>query len=364
FAMVQVLRYCTQAYRTMGPSVMVGNIIQPAARFVAGVALLIAGFAVTGAVVSLIVAAGIAAIAGLYYLNRMLSEEERAAPVKKETGQMVRFSLLQMAASLLGIQTLGLGILLLSAFSTNTQVGLFAIALALQGPGNVFLGGIVNIWAPVVTDLYERKEIDRLESLYQTVNRWVATFSFPIFVALMVTPEIFVRLFAGSAGHGAAEVVMLLAIGNIFYVGTGPTGYVLSMTGRPGINAINSAVSVAIYISLGIAVTQHHGAVGMAIIDSSVTALVNSIRVVEAYFLVGVQPFGRRFLKPVVASAAVAAILLAGRIALGTSAPVQGASLLVGLGAYVLILKSLGLDEEERHVLERIRRRAFRRGKS
>lgn len=364
FSMVQVLRYCTQAYRTMGPSVMVGNIIQPAARFVIGVALLIAGFAITGALVSLIIAAGIAAIAGFYYLSRMLTENERSAPIKKETGPMVRFSLLQMAASLLGVQTLGLGILLLSAFSTNTQVGLFAIALALQGPGNIFLGGIVNIWAPVVTDLYERNAIDRLESLYQTVNRWVATFSFPIFVALLITPEIFVRIFAGHAGRGAAEIVTLLAIGNVFYVGTGPTGYVLSMTGRPGINAINSAVSVAVYAALGVWLAHDHGALGMAIVDSAVTALVNSIRVVEAYVLVGVQPFGRRFLKPVAASAAVAAILLAGRLALGTSSVIQIASLVVGLAAYVLVLRALGLDEEERHVLQRIRQRAFRRGKS
>lgn len=33
FALTQVLRYCTQAYKTMVPSVIVGNIIQPAARF-------------------------------------------------------------------------------------------------------------------------------------------------------------------------------------------------------------------------------------------------------------------------------------------------------------------------------------------
>ncbi|MDQ3877678.1 MAG: oligosaccharide flippase family protein [Actinomycetota bacterium] len=364
FATVQVLRYCTQAYKTMVPSVMVGNIIQPAARFVIGVGVLIAGFGITGALVSLEIAAGIAAIAGAFYLSRMLTPDERSAPIKRETGPMVRFSLLQMAASLLGIQTLGLGILILSAFSTNRQVGLFAIALALQGPGNVFLGGIINIWAPVVTDLYERNEIARLQSLYQTVNRWVATFSFPIFVALIVTPELFVHVFAGSAGKGAAEVVTLLALGNAFYVGTGPTGYMLSMTGRPGVNAINSAISVVAYIGLGFLVTKNHGAVGMAIVDSAVTAVINLARVAEAWIIIGVQPYGRRFLKPVAGSAAVGVVLAIGRFAFGTTVPIQVASLAVGLAVYVLVLRALGLDQEERHVLDRIKRRALRRGKS
>jgi O-antigen/teichoic acid export membrane protein len=260
------------------------------------------------------------------------------------------------------VQTLGLGILALKILSTNRQVGLFAVALSLQAPGNLFLGSIVNIWAPVVSDLYERGAIERLEDLYQTVNRWVATLSFPIFAALMIAPELFVRLFAGRAGSGAAIVVTLLAIGNLFYVGTGPTGYVLSMTGRPGINAINSATGVAIYIALAAVVAPHHGAAGMAIVDSSVTALVNIARVVEAKLLVGVQPFGKRFLKPVWATLAGAAVLLGDKLAFGTGALVEIAGLALAGIVYVGVLAKLGIDPEERHVFETIKRRAFKRG--
>ena len=50
FALMQVLRYCTQAYKTMVPSVMAGNVIQPIARFVLAMAAFAVGLAVTGAV--------------------------------------------------------------------------------------------------------------------------------------------------------------------------------------------------------------------------------------------------------------------------------------------------------------------------
>jgi O-antigen/teichoic acid export membrane protein len=362
FALLQVMRYATQAYKTMVPSVIAGNLVQPIARFVLGIALLVAGFQVGGAVVGLTISVGIAAVVAAFFLRRMLTAEERAATPTTQMGPLVRFSLPQAGASLLGIQTLGLGILLLGALSTDRAAGLFAIALSLQGPGNVFLGGIVNIWAPVVSDLHEKGEMGRLDSLYKTINRWIATFSLPVFAALILEPDVFVDLFAGSKADGAEPVVVLLAIGNIFYTGTGPTGYVISMTGHPTVNFINSAISVALYLGLGLLVVPEHGVVGMAAVDLGVTAFINILRVIEAKVIVGVQPFGRNFFKPVVATLVAAASLLASRMVTDDNTWLETGAIAVGAAVYLVALRALGLDEEERHVWNRIRKRAFKRG--
>jgi O-antigen/teichoic acid export membrane protein len=273
---------------------------------------------------------------------------------------MLRFAVPQAGASLLGVQTLGLGILVLGYYESDAAVGIFAIALALQGPGNVFLGGIVNIWAPVVTDLYDRGEIARLGSLYQTINRWIVTFSFPVFAALIIEPDLFVELFAGDEGKGVASVVSILAIGNIFYTGTGPTGYLISMTGHPTVNFVNSFVAVSLYIGLGMWIVPEHGVVGMAWIDVGVTALVNSVRVVQAKRLVGIQPFGRTFYKPCVATLAGASVLLLWKL-FPDGIALDIAGIVVGAAVYFLSLRLLGVDEEERHVIDRIKKRALRR---
>jgi O-antigen/teichoic acid export membrane protein len=300
-----------------------------------------------------------------WYLRRMLTTEERRAPVVTEYGPMTRFALPQAGASLLGVQSIGLGVLVLGAFGSTGDVGLFAIALSLQGPGTVFLSGIVNIWAPVVSDLHEKGEIERLGSLYQTINRWVATFSFPVFAALLIVPELFVSLFAGPEGSGAESVVQILVIGNLFYTGTGPTGYVISMTGRPGLNFVNSIVSVVLYVALGAWLVPMDGplggAVGMAITDAFVTALINTARVIQAKVLVGVQPFGRTFYKPVVATLAGAAVLGMVKLVFGTSIPSELAGLVVAGIVYFVALRAMGLDAEERLVINRVRQRAFRK---
>jgi O-antigen/teichoic acid export membrane protein len=358
FAFMQVLRYCTQAYKTMVPSVMAGNVIQPVARFVLGVGAFAVGLEVAGAVGTLVISMAVGMLAAAYYYRRILTQNERKASPSGSVAEMTRFALPQAGASLLGIQTLGLGIIILGILGTEQQTGVFAVALSLQGPGNVFLGGIVNVWAPVVSDLYERNAIDRLGSLYQTITRWVATFSFPVFAALILEPDLFARMLVpGKNVDVTAPVVAILAIGNIFYTGTGPTGYVISMTGRPGVNFINSIVSVALYVLLGVWIVPEHGVIGMAWIDSGVTVFINSIRVVQAYVLVGIQPYGRTFFKPVAATAVGAAVLLAWRLIPGNSIPLEIAGVAVSGLVYLIVLRLFGTDPEERHVWEQIRSR-------
>jgi O-antigen/teichoic acid export membrane protein len=363
FAFMQVLRYCTQAYKTMVPSVVAGNVVQPIARFVFGIAAFAAGMEVAGAVGSLVLSMGAGMVAAAILFNRILTENERKATPRGNAGAMVRFALPQAGASLLGIQTLGLGIILLGLESTQFQTGIFAVALSLQGPGTVFLGGIVNVWAPVVSDLYDRGAIDRLGSLYQMITRWVATFSFPVFAALMLEPDLFARIFVpADKVEDAAPVIAILALGNIFYTGTGPTGYVISMTGRPGVNFVNSIASVALYVGLGLWIVPEHGAIGMAWIDAGVTAFINSVRVVQARYLVGIQPYGRTFYKPVVATLVGAACLFAWRLIPGDSIPLEIAGVVVASVVFLIVLRAFGTDPEERHVWEQIRSRLPGRG--
>lgn len=361
FALLQVFRYCTQAYKTMTPSVVAGNIVQPIVRFVVGAAVLFLGFEVAGLVHTLNFSVLVAVIVAGYFFMRIMTEEERAARPRAEVGPMVRFALPQGGSSILGIQSLGLGVLVVGAFASNIQVAIFAIALMLQGPGTVFLGGILNIWAPVVSDLHAKGEMERLERLYQVITRWIATFSFPVWAALIVMPYVFVDLFAGERGAGVAPVVAILAAGNFFYTGTGPTGYVLSMTGRPVVNLVNSVVAVVLYIAAGAWAVPRYGAEGMAVVDAIVTAAVNSARVLQAKWLVGVQPFGRPILKPIAATAIGAVVLLLWRWIPGYTVWFDALGIVVAAFVYLLVLRAFGMDPEEREVWDRIKKRAKRK---
>ena len=202
-----------------------------------------------------------------------------------------------------------------------------------------------------------------MDALYKTITRWIATFSFPVFAVIILEPDLFARILDPDSATAIAPVAAILAAGNFFYTGTGPTGYVISMSGHPGINLINSIAGVALYVVLGIAVAEEHGAVGMAVVDASVTALINSVRVLQAWRIVGVQPFGRSFLKPVGATLGGAAVLLAWRLVPGDSIPLEITGIAVAGGVYLILLRVFGLDPEERYVWERITKRMPKRRK-
>jgi hypothetical protein len=84
--------------------------------------------------------------------------------------------------------------------------------------------------------------------------------------------------------------------------------------------------------------------------------------VIEAKVIVGVQPFGRNFFKPVIATLVAAAFLLASRMVTDDNTWLETGAIAVGAAVYLVALRALGLDEEERHVWNRIRKRAFKRG--
>jgi O-antigen/teichoic acid export membrane protein len=360
YAITSVLRNVTQAYKTMVPSVLVDNIIQPVAFILISVGALLLGFGVTGAVWGLPVSAGVGLLAAIWYYHRMLTPKEREARPVSEVGPIFRFALPQAGVNLFSIQALGLGVIILGLFRSDREVGLFAIALSVQTMATVFLSGIVNIWAPVVSELYSRGEIARLASLYKTINRWVATFSLPIFALLIIEPHLITRVFAGKSGIGAASLVALLAIGNIVFVASGPSGILMSMSGRPGITFINSVIAVALYLGFGIWLVPAYGAVGMALVDSGVTIVTNVARVVQARIFVGIHPYGRSFAKPVVATVLGVLTLLAWKHFLQPGMLLEVVGIAVAGIVYLGALQLMGISPEERYVFDRIRSRVFK----
>jgi O-antigen/teichoic acid export membrane protein len=367
YATMQVFRLASTAYKTMVPTVVAGNIVMPTGRLIGAAVALLAGYAVGGLVGALVLSAAGGMVVGFWYYRRLLDERERGASPATELGPIVRFALPQGGVALFSTSSLGLGIIILGLFRSDHEVGLFGIAQPLQLLGNMFLVSIVGIFNALVVELYEKREMSRLQSMYQTINRWVATFSVPILVALILQPEFFARLLGGEAGVGAARLIPIMAFGNLFFVATGPSGNFLSMTGRPLLNFGNAAAAVALYIGLGVWLVPLYGALGMAIVDAIVTMLVNVARVVEIKVLVGVQPFGRSLAKPIVATLAAAGSMILYKLVFEHSFVIDVTGLVIFGLVYLAVLRTMGLDEEERSVFEAIKsgfvRRLDRKGR-
>lgn len=354
YALMQVFRFACQGFKTNIPSVVAGNVVQPISLIVVSIGGLALGWGVHGLIIGLMASAAMGLVTAIWFFNRIRTRDEKMTAGGAPVGPMVRFAVPQWGVTLFRVGGLGPHLVLLGLLSSDLDVGLFAIGNSLQGLALIFPQAILSLWGPMVADLHERGEMDRLGALYQTVTRWMGSFSFLFIAALIIQPEFFVRVLGGGQASGAALLTSILALGTLFTVATGPCGAVITMTGFPAVNLANSVVGVVLYIGAALWLAPRYGALGMAIIDAGMAFLMNFARVLEAKFLAGIQPYSRNFLKPVGATLASSAVLLGWRFL-----PWEGLlwvvpGLLLAGVVHFGVLWAAGIDPEDRFVWERI----------
>jgi hypothetical protein len=114
-------------------------------------------------------------------------------------------------------------------------------------------------------------------------------------------------------------------------------------------------MQVSLFILLGVLIVPDHGLIGIAWVSAIVTFLGNVARLIHVRVLIGIQPFGPTFFKPVVATLVAAVPLAAAKLV--DSFAVDVASLGAAAVLFLLALRLLGLDPQETHVFEQLRDR-------
>jgi O-antigen/teichoic acid export membrane protein len=355
YALTQLLSAGTTGFKTVVPSVLIGNVLQPVSLLILSTAAIMAGYGVAGAMGGFVASALVALVAVVGVYRRLLPREEERPSALSSFRSMAGFALPRAGASALRLG--GAGTLLLGLLGTDRDVALFAVAISLQSVVLIFPQAFISIWKPMVVDLVERKETERLRLIYQTVSRWVASFSFGFIIALIVLPEPFVQILGGGAVRDAVPLTSIVALGTLFQVVTGPCGMLITMAGYPTINLLNSISVTTMYAIAAWLIVPTHGVVAMAIIHGTATAVSNLILVIAAKWLTSLQPFGRSFLKPLVSTVVAGFVLVAWRLLVERILFLDLLGLIVAGAAYGGTLWAAGMDAEDRMVYERIRAR-------
>lgn len=351
FALARVISIGTMGFKTVVPAVLIGDVLQPVSLLIFSTVVLVAGYGVRGAVAALLMSAVVALATAAWSYRKLLPVSQRQSHSSSSFRSMAGFALPRAGAR--ALRWGSLGTLLLGMLGTDRDVTLFAVAISLQGLVLIFPQAFLSIWQPIVVDLVERRETERLGSIYQTVNRWVASFSFGLIIALVLLPEPFVQLLGGSDVRGATLVTSIIALGTLVQVGTGLCGMLVTMAGYPTINLVNSIGVFALYVLAAWFFVPKHGVMGMSVIHATAATLSNIMMAIAARWLTGLQPFGRSFLKPMAASCVGGLVLLLWRVLVVRSLPLDLLGLALSGAIYCGSLWVAGMDDEDRIVYER-----------
>jgi O-antigen/teichoic acid export membrane protein len=288
--------------------------------------------------------------------------------VRRDAAPIFRFALPLWLSGLLRQFRNNIQTIILGATGAISGVGVYAVVDKVNLVSHVWLLSVLVAVKPTLARLHDRGDHEGLARLYSTATRWTLSLYLPFFACTILYREQILGVF-GPAFAAGSKALVVLAVAELANAATGVCGPMVDMTGHTRVKLMNSVLWTALLIGSGAWLIPRWGIVGAALSALIAIATVNALCVLELWMLERLVPFDRTFVKPVVAGAGAFAVglLLAALAPVDrfAMAALQGVAV---FGSYAGIVLLLGLETEDRLVLDRsaqrlrrVARRAHRR---
>lgn len=346
----------------MDYSVLAQQFVAPSVRFVLLLGLFLVGMTAPLAIGAYVFSTAVAAVLLMVLLNRAFHLRRPLGTMPGDTGQLIRYSMPVYFSNLVQIFGASIQKIVLGVTGAIASVGIFGIASQLVLVGTVFHGSVTMAAMPVIAALSDGGHREALGRLYRTTTKWAVTVNLPIFLILVLLAEPIMSIFGQDFEVGAPALV-ILACANLVNVGTGPCGAMLDMTGNSVAKLVNSIIVVEVSLLTSLLLVPTYGLVGAATAALIVAIVLNTLRVVEVYAYNGLLPYDRSILKPVLAAVVASAAALALRAADLDWRPIvlTVVTAVVICVVFISVVLALGLSQEDRDLLTRVRGRVGRK---
>lgn len=157
---------------------------------------------------------------------------------------------------------------------TEIEVAGFALALRTSVIISFILVTLNLLIAPKIASLHNQGKSEELQSLIIDSCRVVYIIAVPIVILLAIFPDHVMGIF-GERFRQYAGVLIILAIGQVINIMTGPASYVLTMTGHEKDVMFSYAITVSLFIILVFTLTPLHGIHGLALATSASISIHN-----------------------------------------------------------------------------------------
>ncbi len=145
------------------------------------------------------------------WLSDNLPEKER----KKTARAIVAYSLPLVFVAVIQSSIFWADSLFLGYFKTTREVGFYAAALPIATLLSVVPELFMQLFFPMITKHYARKDIDLTRDLTKQIMKWIVILNLPLFILIFIFPDIALKLLFGDEYMIAANALRLLA-GSIF----------------------------------------------------------------------------------------------------------------------------------------------------
>jgi O-antigen/teichoic acid export membrane protein len=355
FVLIQMAAHTTRGFQRMEYYVIIQNFIWPIANTLFVVMAFLVGYRLMGAVYGFLGSMMLTAALGLLSIPKKIFPRDTSLHPDYDVKKLLRFSL--------PVVFIGFGHLLLTQtdrlmigfFMASANVGIYSAAARIAIQTSFIITAFNIIFAPMVADLYNQRKIRELDGLFKIATRWIVMLTLPLLLIMVLFPQSIIELFGRQFLPGAG-VLYILAIAHFVNAATGSVGLIYIMSGKQDIELINTLSMAALNIALNVWLIPRYGVIGAAIATGLSIAIVNIVRVIGVYKLIGIQPYTRKYFKPLLGSGLVV-------LSLFFLTNWSGINIHWALGLalcpllYVGFVVILGLENEDKVILTAIRRK-------
>ena len=285
-----------QGLKQIKKQVIILHFIWPSVRFAFIIIFFVIGWKLYGLVAAVVLAVVIRFVVSLIAVGGHISvwkPDSIRLPITK----LLFFSAPLVLVNILAFALNWTDTLMLGYFRSPAEVGIYSISWRLSLIVSIPLAAFGNIFSPMAAEYIGKNDQRSLQSLLQTVDRWVLAASLPLAVILVLFPNEILSIFGNEFKDGKI-ILQLLVIGQLINAATGPCGNVLTMKGLIWLNLINSSILVVFNFILNLVMIPRYGLQGAALATAISLGLVNIMRYLEVVIFLKISPYKIRSLKP------------------------------------------------------------------
>ena len=290
-AVETVLTSISRGQGSMRPYVLIDQLLDGAAKFAFVCTAAYAGLGVDGAAGGYALAALLPLIAALVVCGPYVRGVPTAT--RAEARAAMRFSAFQWGTALFGVALLWADSLILGVLRDPAQVAVYAVSVRFALIGIVFVTPVSTALQPQIAACFARNEIGRLSHLYTYATFLSTVLGVLPLVLVMVFGRTLIATAFGAQYEAGYAALLAIAIGQAVNAATGPSGYVVSMIGRPDLLLRSGAVALAVNVGLCLALVPSLGATGAGIAAGSCYAVLNLLRTWFVWRTLRLHPYHR-----------------------------------------------------------------------
>lgn len=338
----------TQALKTMRYKFYFRDILQPFIELV--IVIIFLGYGLKaiaiGLAISYTTSYFIIDVILILIVNRFVPQffNNHSNSITNSLKNLLRFSVPIMGGDVILNSLPKISTFIIAIFLSNQMVGVYNIVLRISMVSVLIIMSFNSMFAPIISELYTKGDIEQLQTLFKKVTTSISLLSAPILGICVIFPSFILHLFGEEFISGEAPLVVL-SIGQLINIATGPVMYILIMIGRSKEYILITLYALLASIILGVVLVSHFGLLGASITDAFIGGIMNVTMLFIVYKKLKIHPYNRNFFYVIFALliAGIAALVISRQNIFLSCFPSEVIGSIVFIIIYFIVTVRMGL---------------------